>query len=303
MSDHDIYQNLLKYIPKERLKINEPLKLYTYTKIGGNADFLLFPTSSLEVQEIVRFANQTNTPLMVLGNASNVIVTDDGIRGIVLNLTKLNSVECESSEIIAGSGSGIIEVSKFALSMSLSGLEFACGIPGSVGGAVFMNAGAYGGEICDVLKSVLVVTRSAEILEISAADLDLRYRHSSISENGHIVVSATFSLEEADSKIIENKMNELTFLRESKQPLEFPSCGSVFKRPIGHFAGKLIQESGLQGKSIGGAQVSTKHAGFIVNKGNATSGDYVSLIHLIQNTVKSNFNVDLETEVRIIGGK
>lgn len=301
MSLKEIQENLLNYLPKERIKINEPLKHYTYTKIGGNADILVFPTEIHEIQNVVRFSNENDIPLMVLGNASNVIVTDEGIRGIVLNLTKLNGIQCHGDVITSQSGSSIIEVSKFALTMQLSGLEFACGIPGSVGGAVFMNAGAYGGEVADILHSVKVVTPEGELVEIKASDLQLRYRHSSVAENGYIVVEATFDLKEEDPKVIKAKMEELTFLRESKQPLEFPSCGSVFKRPIGHYAGKLIQESGLQGKSIGGAQVSTKHAGFIVNKGNATSGDYVSLIHLIQNTVKSNFNVDLETEVRIIG--
>jgi UDP-N-acetylmuramate dehydrogenase len=285
----------------EQIKINEPLKNYTYTKMGGNADVLLIPETYEQIAETVKYANNTNTPLTILGNGSNVIIKDGGIRGIVLLLTGLHSINRSDNYLIAQSGARIIDVSRSALTYSLTGLEFACGIPGTVGGAVFMNAGAYGGEIKDVLKSVVVVTKSGELLSLTADELALDYRKSNVEENGFIVLEATFYLSGGDQEIIKAKMDDLTFQRESKQPLEYPSCGSVFKRPPGYFAGKLIQESNLQGFSIGDAEVSKKHAGFIVNKGNANAKDYIALIEYVQQVVKENFDVKLEREVRIIG--
>uniref|UniRef100_UPI00301B45C3 UDP-N-acetylmuramate dehydrogenase n=1 Tax=Oceanobacillus massiliensis TaxID=1465765 RepID=UPI00301B45C3 len=194
-----------------------------------------------------------------------------------------------------------IDVSREALCQGLTGLEFACGIPGSVGGALFMNAGAYGGEIKDVLTSAVVANREGEILTLTAEQLDLDYRTSNIPDNGYIVLEATFTLRQGEHEAIKEIMDDLTNRRETKQPLEYPSCGSVFKRPPGYFAGKLIQDSDLQGKQIGGAQVSLKHAGFIVNKDNATAKEYIDLIHFVQSTVKQKFDVKLEREVKIIG--
>lgn len=301
MKTTSIYNDLLTFASSDNVKINEPLKHYTYTKTGGNADFLLLPTSYDEIQKTIRYANEKSIPVTILGNGSNLIIKDGGIRGIVLNLTKLTAISKVGKKVIAQSGAAIIDTSRFARDAHFTGLEFACGIPGSVGGAVYMNAGAYGGEVSDVLESVLVVTKEGELIRLKKEELNLSYRHSIISEKQYIVLEATFALKVGDSKQINEKMNELTFLRESKQPLEYPSCGSVFKRPPGLFAGKLIQDSGLQGTQVGGVQVSTKHAGFMVNVENGTATDYIQLIQHVQRVVKEKFNVKLETEVKIIG--
>lgn len=301
MKTTSIYHDLLTFVSSDNVKINEPLKNYTYTKTGGNADFLLLPTTYDEIQQTICYANEKSIPLTILGNGSNLIIKDGGIRGIVLNLTKLTNILKVGKKVIAQSGAAIIDTSRFARDAHFTGLEFACGIPGSVGGAVYMNAGAYGGEVSDVLESVLVVTKEGELIRLEKEELNLSYRHSIISEKQYVVLEATFSLKVGEPTQINEKMNELTFLRESKQPLEYPSCGSVFKRPPGLFAGKLIQDSGLQGTQIGGVQVSTKHAGFMVNVENGTATDYIQLIQHVQRVVNEKFNVKLETEVKIIG--
>ena len=301
MDKLQIYQELLFMISSEKLKIDEPLKNYTFTKTGGNADILVFPSTYEEVQNVVNYANEHHIPLTYIGNGSNLIIKDGGIKGIVVTLIRLNRLSLEDNIITAQSGASIIETSRYALKHDLTGLEFACGIPGTVGGAVFMNAGAYGGEVKDVLKDVLVLTASGELERLKRDEIELTYRHTSIAKEGHLVLEATFSLEHGDNLVIKEKMDELTFLRTSKQPLEYPSCGSVFKRPPNMFAGKLIQDSGLQGVQVGGVQVSKKHAGFMVNVENGTASDYIKLIELVQQTVKEKYQVDLETEVKIIG--
>jgi UDP-N-acetylmuramate dehydrogenase len=302
MNKEKIYEKLSNVMDSDNIKRDEPLRDHLYTKLGGKADFFLTPTSYEEVQNIVKLANEEDVAFTLLGNGSNLIVKDGGIRGIVLHLTNFDDIKTsDGAQIIAQSGAAIIDVSRRALAERLSGLEFACGIPGTVGGALFMNAGAYGGEIKDVLDYCYVVDCDGELVKRTAADLDLDYRHSNISEKGDIVLEAAFSLKPGEYDDIKAVMDDLTDKRESKQPLEYPSCGSVFKRPPGYFAGKLIQDSQLQGTNIGGAEVSTKHAGFIVNKDNATAADYISLIEHVQKTVKEKFNVELEREVRIIG--
>lgn len=281
--------------------VDEPLKKHTYTKLGGNADLFITPETYKQVQQVVEYANTEDIPFTLLANGSNLIVKDGGIRGIVMNLHKLSEVKVVNTTITVQSGARIIDVSREALKEELTGLEFACGIPGSVGGALYMNAGAYGGEIKDVLLSTRVVTPSGELLTLDAKDLNLEYRTSNIPDHGYIVLEATFGLKHGSYQDIKAVMDDLTYKRESKQPLEYPSCGSVFKRPPGYFAGKLIQDSGLQGKQIGGAQVSLKHAGFIVNKDHATANEYMDLIKFVQATVKEKYGVTLEREVRIIG--
>lgn len=300
-TNQEIYNNLINITAKENVLANEPIKEHTYTKLGGKADFYVTPESYLEVQQIVRLANEETVKFTLLGNGSNLIVRDGGIRGIVMNLQKLADIKTDGERIAAQSGARIIDVSRHALDDKLTGLEFACGIPGSVGGALYMNAGAYGGEIKDVLRSTLVCTAEGELLTLQAEELALSYRISNIPDNGYIVLEATFDLQYGAYEEIKSVMDDLTYKRESKQPLEYPSCGSVFKRPPGYFAGKLIQDSELQGKQIGGAQVSTKHAGFIVNIDGATANEYISLIEHVQATVKKKFDVYLEREVRIIG--
>lgn len=284
-----------------KIKTNEPLSRYTYTKTGGPADYLAFPTTRQELKDLLVRARKQKMPVTTLGNSSNLIIKDGGIRGLVIMLPKFNKIEVKQQQITAEAGAAIIAVTKAASKASLTGLEFAAGIPGSVGGAIFMNAGAYGGEIANVVSSIDEILPDGREVQISGSDLHFGYRHSVVQENHGIVVAATFNLEAGQQPQIQNKMDELNALRRSKQPLEYPSCGSVFKRPKGHFTGPLIIKAGLQGKSIGGAQVSNKHAGFIINTGNATATDYLQLIQLIQKTVKEKFAVQLETEVRIIG--
>ncbi|MGM0865298.1 MAG: UDP-N-acetylmuramate dehydrogenase [Bacillota bacterium] len=296
-----VFEELSKVMHSDNIKRDELLREHLYTKLGGKADFFLTPTTYEEVQNIVKLSNEVDVPFTLLGNGSNLIVKDGGIRGIVLHLKNFKDIKTTDQLIVAQSGAAIIDVSRRALAEKLSGLEFACGIPGTVGGALFMNAGAYGGEVKDVLDYCHVVDREGNLVKRTAAELELDYRHSNISEKGDIVLEATFSLKPGDYEEIKAVMDDLTDKRESKQPLEYPSCGSVFKRPPGYFAGKLIQDSELQGTNFGGAEVSTKHAGFIVNKDNATASDYISLIEHVQKTVKEKFDVELEREVRIIG--
>ncbi|UHA73583.1 UDP-N-acetylmuramate dehydrogenase [Paenibacillus sp. 481] len=303
MNTNEIYQYLLTILPQDDLKQDEPLKNYTYIKVGGKADIFVTPSTYEDVQRVVRYAHEHQVPLTCVGYGSNVIIRDGGIRGITMSLVKLNSIHVSEHErtITAQSGAAIIDASRTALAHSLTGLEFACGIPGTVGGALYMNAGAYGGEISFVLAKAIAVTLQGEMYHLSREDFAFGYRQSSFASNHAIILEATFELEEGVYAAIKEKMDELTYLRESKQPLEYPSCGSVFKRPPQHFAGKLIQDSGLQGTKIGGVEVSTKHAGFMVNVSNGTAQDYIELITFVQTTVQQKFGVMLETEVKIIG--
>lgn len=280
---------------------NEPLSAHTYTKVGGVADFLAFPKNRQELARIIAEAQLSNTPWMILGNGSNLIIRDGGIRGVVICLDELNEITVSGYTIEAEAGAAIIDVSRVALESSLSGLEFACGIPGSVGGAIYMNAGAYGGEIAHCLVSVQIMTKDGEIVTIKVKDLKFGYRLSAIQEMNAIILSAKFALIPGDPSQIKQEMDRLTHLRELKQPLDLPSCGSVFKRPNGYFAGQLISEAGLQGMRVGGVEVSTKHAGFMVNVDNGTAKDYEQLIDMVITTVEAHSGVRLETEVRIIG--
>lgn len=301
MNKNDILKGLQEIIPNDIIEVDEPLKKYTYTETGGKADFYLSPTKNEEVQAIVKYANQHNIPVTYLGNGSNIIIREGGIRGIVLSLLSLKHIEVSDDAIIAGSGAAIIDVSHVARDYALTGLEFACGIPGSIGGAVFMNAGAYGGEVKDCIDYALCVNEDGNLIKLTTQELELDYRNSIVQKKHLVVLEAAFTLEPGNLKEIQAKMDDLTERRESKQPLEYPSCGSVFQRPPGHFAGKLIQDSDLQGHRIGGVEVSTKHAGFMVNVDNGTATDYEDLIHYVQQTVKDKFDVELNTEVRIIG--
>lgn len=295
------YTKILEKFPSLIVKENEPLSNYTYTETGGPADVLFFPSSVEEVRAIIEWVNAKELPLTILGNASNLIVRDGGIRGVTVILTELNNIHIEGERLVVEAGAPIIEVSETALEHELTGLEFACGIPGSTGGAVYMNAGAYEGEVKDVIETVTILTREGTIIEVTNEEMEFTYRHSKLQETLDIVLDVTFKLKPGNREKIKERMDELTFLRTSKQPLEYPSCGSVFKRPTGHFTGKLIQDAGLQGLMWGGAQISTKHAGFIVNIDNATATDYIELIKHIQEVILDKFDVQLEREVRIIG--
>lgn len=293
--------DLAQMINPENIKCNESLKQYTMTKLGGNADVFVMPETEEEAQAVVKYAYENEVPLLMLGNGSNMVVRDGGVRGIVLNFSKLDAIEIQGDVVVAQAGALIIDVSRQVAAKGLTGFEFACGIPGSIGGAMAMNAGAYGGEVKDVIADCTVLTQEGERLVLSKDELELAYRKSIIAKNGYYVLNAKFQLKKGDQQEIDAKIAELTYLRESKQPLEYPSAGSVFKRPPGYFAGKLIQDSGLQGKGVGGAEVSTKHAGFIINKNNATATDYIQTIKMVQRTVKEKFDVDLEMEVKIVG--
>jgi len=288
-------------LPNIEFKLNESLSKYTFTKTGGPADVLAFPKTREELVAIVDMARVNKIPVTVIGNASNLIIKDGGIRGIVIILPNFHKIEVSETKVTAEAGVTIINTTIAAQKAGLTGIEFAAGIPGSVGGAVFMNAGAYGGEVKDVFESAEVLLPDGHITTLSAEDMNFSYRHSTVQDDGGIVISATFALKRANKDAIQEEMDRVNELRRSKQPLEYPSCGSVFKRPKGHFTGPLIIKAGLQGKMVGGAQVSMKHAGFIVNIKHATATDYLNLIHLIQKTIKEKFDVALHTEVRIIG--
>ena len=296
---------ILKQIKEElagiEILFNEPLKQYTYTKVGGAADYLAFPRNQYELKRIVTFANAQEIPWMVLGNSSNIIVRDGGIEGFVIMFDHFHDVRVNGYVIEAEAGAKLIDVTHVARYHSLTGFEFACGIPGSIGGAVYMNAGAYGGEIAHILQSCKVLTPEGEIKTLTAEELVFGYRHSKIQETGDVVISAKFALAHGNYDQIDQEMARLTHLREMKQPLEYPSCGSVFKRPVGHFAGQLISEAGLKGHRIGGVEVSEKHAGFMINVDHGTAKDYEDLIAHVIATVEKLAGVTLEREVRIIG--
>ena len=296
---------ILKEIKEElagiEILFNEPLKQYTYTKVGGAADYLAFPRNQYELKRIVTFANAQEIPWMVLGNSSNIIVRDSGIEGFVIMFDHFHDVRVNGYVIEAEAGAKLIDVTHVARYHSLTGFEFACGIPGSIGGAVYMNAGAYGGEIAHILQSCKVLTPEGEIKTLTAEELAFGYRHSKIQENGDVVISAKFALAPGNYDQIDQEMARLTHLRELKQPLEYPSCGSVFKRPVGYFAGQLISEAGLKGHRIGGVEVSEKHAGFMINVDHGTAKDYEDLIAHVIATVEKSSGVTLEREVRIIG--
>lgn len=293
--------NLMNEFPDIEIKQDEPLMNYTYTKTGGPADWLAFPETIDQVKELVDYVREHEMGLTVLGNASNLIVGDGGIDDLTIILTRLNKIEVHDNKVTAQAGASYIATTEAARDGELTGLEFAAGIPGSIGGAVFMNAGAYGGETKNVVSEATVMLPDGTIKHLTNEELDFGYRHSSIQDNNGVVLDATFALKPGKYDDIKARMDDLNERREAKQPLDLPSCGSVFKRPEGYYAGKLIHDAGLQGYTSGGAQVSTKHAGFIVNINHGTAADYVNVIHHVQKTVKEKFGVDLETEVRIIG--
>ncbi|AIQ30201.1 MULTISPECIES: UDP-N-acetylmuramate dehydrogenase [unclassified Paenibacillus] len=301
MNIDNIYKDLQQLVTGGSLKRHVSLKHLVYTRMGGEADIWAAPATYDEIQRISTYAHDHHIPLTVLGNGSNVIIRDGGIRGIVLQTSDMTEMGIRDGLLYAQCGAKIIDASRYALELELTGLEFACGIPGTVGGALYMNAGAYGGEVKDVLQSALVIDKDGQLITMQGDQLQWGYRKSIFASGEYIVLEARFALQPGDPAAIKTSMDELTYLRESKQPLEYPSCGSVFKRPPGRYAGQLIQESGLQGTRIGGAEVSRKHAGFIVNADNATASDYIGLIQHVRSTVKEKFDVELETEVEILG--
>ncbi|QUH25692.1 UDP-N-acetylmuramate dehydrogenase [Serpentinicella alkaliphila] len=302
MNKEQLYIELTKFIDKKNVLVDELMKNHTSFKIGGPADILVTPNSIEEVQKVVRLCYENDIPTFYMGNGSNLLVRDKGMRCVVIKIGEnLSGVKIEGTKVIAQSGILLSRLSKMILRDNLKGFEFADGIPGSLGGAVTMNAGAYDGEMKDVVKRCKAIDKEGNLIEISDEDLQLGYRTSVIQKKNYLVLEVELELEKGDYTEIKKQIDDLTLKRTSKQPLHMPSAGSVFKRPPGFFAGKLIEDSNLKGYRIGGAQVSEKHAGFIVNAGGATAKDVLDLINHIQNTVKTNFDVILEPEIRIVG--
>ena len=297
----EFYKLLGEFYNEEDITVDSPMSEHIYFRVGGPADILVTPVNEEQVVNTLKLCREYNVPYFILGNGSNILVKDGGISGVVIKFNKLNKITTEGNCVTAQSGALLKDVSKAALENNLRGFEFACGIPGSIGGAVFMNAGAYDGEMAHVIKSARVIDENCNIKNLTKEELELGYRSSIVMKKGYVVIEATVELESGEYASIKDKIDDLTNRRESKQPLEYPSAGSTFKRPEGYFAGKLIQESGLKGFSIGGAAVSEKHSGFVINKGGATAKDVLDVIAHVQKTVKENFDVELHTEVRIIG--
>jgi UDP-N-acetylmuramate dehydrogenase len=292
---------LEKVFPRNLIKYSEPMKNHTSFKVGGPADILLLPERVEQVGEAVRFCRKYGVNFFIMGNGSNLIVRDGGYRGVIIKLASLNNIEVDGERVRAKAGALLSTTSKEALRHSLKGMEFASGIPGSVGGAVTMNAGAYGPEIKDIIESARVMDMEGNIFVLSRDELDLTYRNSIIQKNNYLVLEGVFKLEKGNYDEIKNLMEDLNRRRTDKQPLNYPSAGSTFKRPAGYFAGKLIEDAGLKGMKLGGAQISEKHAGFVINYDNATAGDVLGLIKEVQRIIKEKFDVELETEVKIIG--
>lgn len=302
MGQYDDFNKKLKAVLDEQdLQVNVLMKDHTSFRVGGPADVYVTPKTYEKVKEVIKICIESNTPYFIIGNGSNLLVKDGGIRGVVINMSKLNEVKADGERVIAQGGALLSSASVEALKQSLKGMEFAHGIPGSVGGAVAMNAGAYNGEISQVIESALIVDREGSIRKLSKEELELSYRMSAILKYDYVVLEATFKLEQGDYNAIKERMDDLMNRRRDKQPLEYPSAGSTFKRPEGYFAAKLIEDSGLKGKRLGGAEVSIKHSGFIINKEGATAKEILDLISVVQQTVKEKYDVELSTEVRIIG--
>lgn len=302
MNNNKIENKFCTCLGSDNVKLQEPMSKHTTFRIGGPADFYLCPHSTKEVQQTVQICKEENLPYFILGNGSNLLVSDKGYRGAIIQLWKnFSDISVKDCCITAKAGALLSKVAAEALEEGLTGMEFASGIPGTIGGAVFMNAGAYGGEMKDIIKEVKVLDDQGEVRVLSNEEMKLGYRTSIVKEKGYTVLSAVLQLKKGDVSVIRETMEDLKNRRTSKQPLDMPSAGSTFKRPEGYFAGKLIMDSGLRGFSVGGAQVSEKHCGFVVNKGGATAEDVTALIREVQRRVKEKFGVELETEVRFLG--
>lgn len=302
MSDTDILGKLQDIVGSGNVVSDEPMKKHTTFRIGGNADIFVRPESKEQIAEILRMCRSQDVPYFILGNGSNLLVGDRGFRGAVINIMdNMNDIKVDGGIIKAQAGAMLVKVSRAARANSLTGLEFASGIPGTIGGAIYMNAGAYGGEMKDVVIQVTAMDADGEIYTFGADELEFSYRHSVIQQRDLIVLDVTMKLEAGDQKSIDDRMSELAVARRTKQPLEYPSAGSTFKRPEGYFAGKLIMDAGLRGYRVGDAQVSEKHCGFVVNRGNATADDVIKLIDDVKAKVSEEYDVVLEPEVRMIG--
>ena len=300
--NQNFYDKLNNVIAKDSILLDEPMSRHTTFRVGGPADFFVTPKAKEEVRDVIRICKEAGMPYYIIGNGSNLLVSDAGYRGVIVQIYKeMNEVKVEGDLVKAQAGALLSGIAAKALGAELSGFEFASGIPGTIGGAWVMNAGAYGGEMKDVLESVTVLTGEGKIIELGRNELELGYRTSVIAKKGYIVLGAVLKLERGDGEKIKTYMDELKEKRVTKQPLEYPSAGSTFKRPEGYFAGKLIEDAGLRGFQVGGAQVSEKHCGFVINRDHATAADNMELMRQVQIRVKENSGVDLEPEVKRLG--
>ena len=298
----NIKQRFQEILGNDRVLEAEPMSKHTTFRIGGPADLFVAPENTDEIKKLIAICKEEEVPYFILGNGSNLLVSDKGYRGVIIQLYRsFGQITLKENEIHAQAGALLSGIAAMAREASLTGFEFAGGIPGTLGGAVVMNAGAYGGEMKDVLKEVTVLTPEGEIVTLQADELQMGYRTSVVKEAGYIVLEAVISLKEGNPEEIKNRMQELAAMRSSKQPLSYPSAGSTFKRPEGYFAGKLIMDSGLRGYQVGGAQVSEKHCGFVINAGNATAKDVTTLMADVQRIVMEKFGVKLEPEVKLLG--
>lgn len=302
MINKNVIEEFRRILGEEYVLVEEPMSRHTTFRIGGSADYFLIPHSVEEVKEVLAFCEKESLPYFILGNGSNLLVSDEGYRGVVIQFFKnWNRIQVEGNEITAQAGALLSSISRQAMDRNLTGFEFAGGIPGTLGGAAVMNAGAYGGELKDVLVSVTVLTKDGQVLVIPAGKLEMGYRTSLVKTREYLVLEARIALKEGKPEKIRETMRELMEKRTSKQPLEYPSAGSTFKRPEGYFAGKLIMDAGLRGYQVGGAQVSEKHCGFVINVGGATAGDVCRLMADVQKKVLEQFGVKLEPEVKFLG--
>ena len=302
MNKEFIYKQLLNILKEDKIKVDEPMKKHISFKVGGPADFLVKPETEEELIQVIKLVKKENIPFLVIGNGSNLLVKDGGIRGVVIELTdNFNNYEIEGNIIKAQSGALLSILGRNALKNSLTGFEFAAGIPGTLGGALAMNAGAYGGEMKQVIKTVRLMDTEGNIFELSNEEMKFEYRRSILTTNDFIVLSAVIELKPGNADEIKETMVDYANRRSTKQPLNFPSAGSTFKRPEGHFAAKLIDDCGLRGLSLRGAQVSDKHCGFVINSGDASAKDLLDLMFIVKSTVNAKFGIMLEEEVKILG--
>lgn len=301
----DVIQDLRKEIDENNILINEPMKKHTTFKIGGNADIFIKANTIENIQYILKISKDNNIPLFILGNGSNILVNDDGIRGIVLkiNLDDIDILEDKDKiKVTAGAGVKLTQLARYLLKNSIEGFEFASGIPGTIGGAIRMNAGAYGKEMKDIVNETTYLSYDGEIITISNNEHNFEYRNSRFSKEKSIILKTTFILDKGNADEIKNKIDEYSKQRKEKQPIEFPNAGSTFKRGNDFITAKLIDECGLKGYRIGGAEVSKKHAGFIINVDNATSNDVIDLINYVKEKVYEKFKKEIQLEIEIIGG-
>ena len=300
--NQELGKKLLSILKEKQVKKDEPMKSHTTFRVGGPAAYFVTPQTAEEVAKVIEACIQENVPYYIVGNGSNLLVSDKGYEGVIIQIYKqMNQIEVEGTQIRAQAGALLSMIAKRALDAELTGFEFAAGIPGTLGGACVMNAGAYGGEMKDVLQSVTVLTDKGEVKVLAKEELELGYRTSVIAKKGYIVLEAVIELQKGEKEAIQTVMDELKEKRVTKQPLEYPSAGSTFKRPEGYFAGKLIQDAGLRGFQVGGAQVSEKHCGFVINKDQATASDVMNLMNQVSDKVYEAFGVRLEPEVKRLG--